>query len=156
MEKMEARQPEERQPAKKSPRAIHPALSIGALGVLILSFILPPSGVFFISVCTFKNITGTPCPGCGLTRSVINISHMHIAQALHVNPMGIPIYLVLLFLAIYNFLPAGIRLKADSLLQRNERAVFLLGAFFVSGMLGVWIFRLIVVYGLHQPLLDRL
>jgi hypothetical protein len=148
--------PDHRKPVKRPSRAIHPALSLGALVVLFLSFILPTSGAFFISVCTFKNITGTPCPGCGLTRSVINISHLHFARAFQINPMGIPIYLALALLALYNFMPVSARLNIDAWLLRNERKCFALGVFFVTGLLGVWIFRLIVVYCLHLPLLERL
>ncbi len=38
------------------------------------------------SVCTFRNMTGIDCPGCGLTRGFVAISHGQIASAWNYNP----------------------------------------------------------------------
>ena len=40
------------------------------------------------SLCLFQQMTGLPCPGCGLTRSVVCMAHGHLADALAFHPLG--------------------------------------------------------------------
>ncbi len=40
------------------------------------------------TVCLFKNMTGLPCPSCGITRSLLLILTGDIYSALMVNPLG--------------------------------------------------------------------
>jgi len=136
-------------------RGVHPAFALLGLFALVLSFILPPGRMEF-SICSFYNVTGLPCPGCGLTRSIVYLSHLNFEKAFRSNPMGFPIYLVLLFLALYNFIPPAPRKRLDGFLKRYHRHYILLGVLVLAGMLATWIFRLIVVYDHHMPYLDRL
>jgi hypothetical protein len=39
--------------------------------------------------CLFKNLTGMPCPSCGITRSIIQFYHGHFEAALLINPLGL-------------------------------------------------------------------
>ncbi|MFD2603744.1 DUF2752 domain-containing protein [Flavobacterium suzhouense] len=39
--------------------------------------------------CFFKNATGIACPSCGVTRSVLQVSHGHITEAILLNPLGL-------------------------------------------------------------------
>ena len=39
-------------------------------------------------VCWFKQLTGMPCPACGMSRSVILTLHGHLGQALQINAAG--------------------------------------------------------------------
>jgi len=41
------------------------------------------------TVCLFKNITGIPCPSCGITRSLIYLTEGNIRDAIYINPLGI-------------------------------------------------------------------
>jgi hypothetical protein len=50
------------------------------------------------SVCLFYNLTGLPCPGCGLTRSFVCLGHGHLRESLYWHPLGIVIYGVFLLL----------------------------------------------------------
>ena len=43
-------------------------------------------------------LTGLPCPGCGLTRAFVCLSHGHFAQSLHWHPIGWLVYAILLLL----------------------------------------------------------
>jgi len=129
--------------------------SAGALCVLALSFILPVEGLF-LNVCTFKAVSGFPCPGCGLTRSIISISHLHLLKAFRLNPMGFPIYSVILFLSAYNFLPKAVRERVDRFLIRHERIWAIAGLSAVALLIIIWIFRMIVVRGSHAPVLEEL
>jgi hypothetical protein len=48
------------------------------------------------SVCTFKNLTGLPCPGCGLVRSISALVHGRVAVSLACHRLG---WLVFLYIA---------------------------------------------------------
>ena len=45
--------------------------------------------------CFFKNITGYPCPSCGITRSVSELFHGNIFEAIYMNPLGIIVFLII-------------------------------------------------------------
>lgn len=40
-------------------------------------------------LCPLRNLTGLPCPGCGLTRSWVYLAHGHWSDAVAANPFGI-------------------------------------------------------------------
>src|SRR5262249_10330446 len=62
-------------------------------GVFLASFILPaPDGDYF-TICAFKNLTGLPCPGCGLTHSFCALVRGHLAQAFEYNILGPAVFL---------------------------------------------------------------
>ncbi|MBF0607393.1 MAG: DUF2752 domain-containing protein [Magnetococcales bacterium] len=70
------------------------------LSVLVLSRILyvedgcavSLNGMTLPSICAFKNLFHINCPGCGLTRSFISISRMHLDKAWQYNRAGIVVY----------------------------------------------------------------
>ena len=39
-------------------------------------------------LCTFRRLTGWPCPGCGLTRSFVFLAHGRLADAFGINVFG--------------------------------------------------------------------
>lgn len=39
-------------------------------------------------LCLFRLVTGLPCPGCGITRSVVDLVHGDLAASLHHHPFG--------------------------------------------------------------------
>lgn len=41
------------------------------------------------AVCLFKSVTGLPCPSCGTTRSIIQLSHGDFVNAVQTNPLGV-------------------------------------------------------------------
>ena len=69
-------------------------------GVFAASVLLPlPRGAngqigHLPSVCLFYHLTGLPCPGCGLTRSFVCLSHGHVWESLHWHPLGPAIFLL--------------------------------------------------------------
>jgi hypothetical protein len=40
--------------------------------------------------CIFKNLTGYPCPGCGMGRSMLCLYHGNLSKALWYNSLSIP------------------------------------------------------------------
>ncbi len=72
-------------------------------GILGASLLLPPPGAdgaigHLPSVCPFYNLTGLPCPGCGLTRSFVCLGHARWHEALHWHPLGWLLYAACLLL----------------------------------------------------------
>ena len=55
-------------------------------------------------VCTFKRMTGLDCPGCGLTRCFVSLSHGRIWQAWEYNPAGLFLYGVAVFQIPYRIM----------------------------------------------------
>jgi len=58
----------------------------GALG-LLAARLLPLQRMSFLR-CALREHTGWPCPGCGLTRVAVRVSHGDVAGALDANPLG--------------------------------------------------------------------
>ena len=85
----------------------HFAVFFLCLGILAGALILtPPSDevpsirLFHISLpgtCVFRSVTGIPCPGCGLARSVVTAMHGEVVKSLEYHRLGFVI-LVYVFL----------------------------------------------------------
>ena len=58
---------------------------IGLCGLLVARFI-PVARLIPFWGCSFRQITGYPCPGCGLTRVADRFAHFHWLRALEANP----------------------------------------------------------------------
>jgi hypothetical protein len=67
---------------------------------IVLIFIIGGYAVFFwlntifsagqTELCIFKNVTGIPCPGCGMGRGTIELFHGHLLAGLRMHPLSIP------------------------------------------------------------------
>ena len=64
-------------------------------------------------VCWFKQLTGMPCPACGMSRSVILTLHGHLGQALQINAAG-PFAVLGLLLVASGMLFLGSRQNSSS------------------------------------------
>lgn len=93
---------EEVEPSLAEPPSKRLALfGLVGLFVVFLASVLfrPPAGEYF-SVCGFKNLTGLPCPGCGLTHSFCALGKGEVTDALAFNLLGPPLFLALMLLWI--------------------------------------------------------
>ncbi|MEO7991028.1 MAG: DUF2752 domain-containing protein [Chryseolinea sp.] len=65
--------------------------------------------------CLFKNLTGMPCPSCGITRSIIQFYSGHFEVGLLINPLGLlaAIMLVIVPLWIMYDVTRGAQSMAD-------------------------------------------
>ena len=66
------------------------------LGVFVLTFLLSIPTVEKVPLCFFHHLTGLDCPGCGLVRSFISLSHGELREAVRYNAMGPLLYLFFL------------------------------------------------------------
>jgi hypothetical protein len=62
-------------------------------GVFAVSVLFAPPGGDYFTICGFKNFTGLPCPGCGLTHSFCAIGKGDFAGGVGYNLMGLPLFL---------------------------------------------------------------
>jgi glucan phosphoethanolaminetransferase (alkaline phosphatase superfamily) len=68
----------------------HLWLGIGLLilwgGLVLIALIISISTGNDIQLCTFRRVTGFPCPTCGSTRVVYSLAQGHVLTALEINP----------------------------------------------------------------------
>lgn len=86
-----------------------------AAGVLAVSFLYIPGRMPPISRCLFSEVTGIPCPLCGMTHSFCAMARGRLIAAFAFHPVG-PI----LFVGTVAVLFVGLRdaLARESLLRR--------------------------------------
>ena len=60
---------------------------VGLVGFLVARFV-PVAVLVPFWGCMFRQVTGIPCPGCGLTRVADRFAHFHFIGALKANPLG--------------------------------------------------------------------
>ena len=65
-------------------------------GVFAVSVIYHPPPQDYFSICGFKNVTGLPCPGCGLTHSFCALGKGSLLSAIEWNVLGLPLFLLFL------------------------------------------------------------
>lgn len=68
---------------------------LGLTAVFAVSILLKPSTGEYFTICGFKNLTGLPCPGCGLTHSFCALARGNIGEAFEFNLLGPLLYVVL-------------------------------------------------------------
>ena len=52
------------------------------------------------SLCPFKMLTGLPCPGCGITKSLIFLYQGDLRKSLHYHLFGLPLVLTCVFFIV--------------------------------------------------------
>ncbi len=103
---------------------LHALFFLMAAIILLMSFImrtdgdqavfLPGSSSPLPDTCSSRRLLGIDCPGCGMTRAFISISHGEFARAWHLNHAS---------LVVYFFVAVQIPWHANQIkrLRRNQR-----------------------------------
>lgn len=89
--------------------------------------------LIFHAFCPMVIVTGFPCPGCGMTRSLFFLATGRVGQSLWLHPMGVPIA-VLIFYFLWNRYVLG----------RNAKGmkVLVIAAIVLLVILYIWRMRL--------------
>ena len=116
-----------------------------AIGVLALamvfaaSFVFPPHGLG-MSVCAFRNATGIPCPGCGMTRSFAALSHGQPGLAFEKHWVGPFMYALFAFYMVKWAIEVLLRRRILARLEDRLRMPVLWSI--LAAMLVTWVIRL--------------
>jgi len=78
-------------------------IATGLLTIFFLSLFINPDQANFLT-CYFQELTGHPCPTCGLSHSFYAVSHLHLLESFKFHLLGPIIFLIMLFLFIKLFL----------------------------------------------------
>lgn len=62
-------------------------IGLGVLGLYTAGAEIAPEEVSLIP-CLFHLVTDVPCPGCGMTRACLAITHGHFGDAWHYHPFS--------------------------------------------------------------------
>lgn len=96
----------------------------GLIGVAgIVAGVLMPTGGLGFQACMLHKMSGLPCPGCGLTRSVTNILHGNFELAWAYNPFGYLFAGVFVVLAAGLFVPRGLVRRWEEEPPISDRAM---------------------------------
>ena len=77
------------------------ACALPLMIILLFSIFTNPEKANF-SKCYFQELTGLPCPTCGLIHSFYAASHLHLIKSFKFHLMG-PIIFLIILLIIPNF-----------------------------------------------------
>jgi hypothetical protein len=108
--------------------------------VFAISFFYNPPETGYISICMFKNLTGLPCPGCGLTHSFCALSKGRLASAFGFNAMGPAIFV----------LAAGFWFRSVAVLLGRMRPAFAFDRIARSVLLGRLLLAGLGLYGMGR------
>jgi Protein of unknown function (DUF2752) len=116
------------------------------LAMLLLAFLLPPQG-FGIPMCSFKELTGLPCPGCGLTRSFIHLAHGDLRGAAILNPVGLALFPLVVGMALLTFAPMPRRERIAAWVEQRRLGAILLAVGLGAGLLANGFCRILWILG---------
>ena len=102
---------------------------VGLSAVFLASMLFKPAAGDYFTVCGFKNFTGLPCPGCGLTHSFCALGGGAVYDAFAFNLLGPPLFLVLVLVWIRSVCVLLNRSNEVELLDRMARRLNLVRAF---------------------------
>lgn len=135
--------------------APHLVIILVCCSILALSVILTPveEGEPFLKLgkipvphsCMFKNLTGYPCPGCGLSRSLVSVLHGDPAAGFTYHRLGLItlFYIVLQLLTRMSFIIfPSTRIRFARAGRYLDRGIIFLGVLFGLN----WIITLIILF----------
>ena len=79
---------EQRRAGSDHSRRLNAAVLAVLSAVFAFAILYRPSGGDYATICGFKNLTGLPCPGCGLTHSLCALVKGEITQSLSYHLLG--------------------------------------------------------------------
>lgn len=68
---------------------------------LIYSITSYKADIKTVEVCLIKQLTNVPCPSCGSTRSIISLTKGNFVDAIHLNPLGYIVALIMLIAPVW-------------------------------------------------------
>ena len=125
---------------KRAPLSALPVVIAAAvLAVSVLSE-APARAPF--TPCVFRNVTGLPCAGCGMTRAFVAVGHGRIGEAWRLHPFSLPLFAGLcVYVAVFLARAAGLRLPRPKVPPKVRWGVYVVLLVLVLGWWAVSIRR---------------
>lgn len=98
-----------------------------------------------LELCWLRAISGLPCPGCGLTRSVCHLARGDFATSIWFHGFGIVVLPFSLVAASSLIWPRRMRVRLRNAIDRHRRGVELTYLWAVALFLGHGLLRLLLV-----------
>ncbi|MEK7729980.1 MAG: DUF2752 domain-containing protein [candidate division KSB1 bacterium] len=114
---------------------------IAIMLIFFVSLLVPPFEQSRFTICLFKNLTGVPCPSCGMTRAFLFLGHGQISKATALNPLALPVALVLLVQGARLFLRLAV--QRDYRLQLSPFLFRIALIIAITLSLGLWLIRIL-------------
>ncbi len=105
-------------------------------GLLIALVVVVIATVLGRGICYFRNITGMPCPGCGMTRSFLLILQGKFKQAWELHPFayGWIVLAIIFFVDRYVFGKKEVLWRVTLILLCGGMLVFYVYRLFMGGL----------------------
>jgi Protein of unknown function (DUF2752) len=111
-------------------------LSLAAITVILFFFNPASPANQWFPKCVFRLLTGFQCPGCGSTRALYQLLHLHPLEAFKLNPLMV---LTLPFI-VYGFLG----FTRSAVLGKPQRRLFIPPVYlwmWLALLIFFWVFR---------------
>jgi len=130
----------------------HLVIFLVCFGILVGSLILTPpkndspcvqlGNIPLPGICMFRSVTGIPCPGCGLLRSMVSAVHGDVAKSLEYHRLGL---VTIVYVIIQFFFHLGILLFPVLMIRFSRIESYLnRGIILLSVLFGInWITTLV-------------
>ncbi len=109
-------------------------------GLLIAAVIMACAGLLGHGLCPSKELVGLPCPGCGLTRSILLILQGKFAESWQLQPFG---YAWLTLAAVF--------ILDRYILETRQKLWVGLLVVICIGMAALYAWRMVTVYPNAEP-----
>jgi hypothetical protein len=121
------------------------AASLAACAVLVLCPQLPAAVAAWADAgCLLRGLTGLPCPGCGITTSLLALARGDMAAAWTANPAGVAVAVLLAGQAMIAA-PVLVRRAAAAAVSPRFTWFVWLDRLALGGLLAAWVGRLIFI-----------
>ena len=108
--------------------------------VFLISLLVPPFEQSRFTICLFKNLTGVPCPSCGMTRAFLFLGHGYVLKASALNPLAAPVALALWLQGVR--LSLRLATLQDYRLQLSPLLFRIIMTAIIALAFGLWLFRI--------------
>ena len=124
--------------ARMSWRGRELLIAVGLSGLLIGAALWYPAATPAVNLCVFHQVTGLPCPGCGMGRSLCAFAKGDVARSIAWHPLGPVVGLAALLAAMRAWL--RLVLVRQRLYAIPRRVVSVLAWIGLLVLLAVWSF----------------
>ncbi|MFH1873590.1 MAG: DUF2752 domain-containing protein [Pseudomonadota bacterium] len=100
--------------------------------------------ILHLPFCAVRSFLDFDCPGCGLTRSIVFLSHGQIRASIDFHPLGVVIAVWLVYLFVRQLFAVVLKKSFPNLFSPKGRDIILFG--FLIAMFVQWLVKIYINY----------